>query len=190
VKRENIFLGIGLLVLGVAIHLLPELNNFLFYQINHFHFRWLDTVMLPITYCGDGTVLFIIALGVWRVRGLRKFVYVVLILISVEILVEIIKHFFPLPRPSAVFSDIHILGPILKARSFPSGHVASTFGLVSFLSGEFPKLETLLWVVAILVGFSRIYVGAHFPADILFGAGLGYMVAKIYVTIWEDRTKR
>jgi len=190
VKRENILLGIGLLVLGAAIHLLPELNNFFFYQINHFHFHWLDTVMLPITYCGDGTVLFIVALGVWRLRGLRKFLHLVLILISAGILAEIIKHFFPSPRPSAVFSDIHILGPILKARSFPSGHAASTFGLVSFLSGEFPKLQTLLWVVAVLVGLSRIYVGAHFPADILFGAGLGYMVAKIYVAVGENRIKR
>jgi undecaprenyl-diphosphatase len=186
VKREKIFLGIGLLVLGVAIHLLPELNNSLFYQINHFHFRWLDTVMLPITYCGDGVVLSIVALGAWRLRGFRKFLQLVLILISAGILVQIIKHFFPSPRPSLVFSDIHILGPVLRAHSFPSGHTASTFGLVSFLSGEFPKLETLLWVMAMLIGFSRIYVGAHFPADVLFGAGLGYLVAKIYIVAWQD----
>lgn len=185
-KREKILLSIGLLALGVAIHLLPELNNFLFYQINHFHFKWLNTIMLPITYCGDGTVLFIIALGFWRVRGWKKFLQLVLILISAGILVEVIKHFFPSPRPSAVFSDIHILGPVLRAHSFPSGHTASTFGLVSFLSGEFPELGTLLWVVAMLIGFSRIYVGAHFPADVLFGAGLGYLVAKIYIGLWEN----
>jgi len=187
VKREKILLGIGLLALAVAIHLLPELNNFLFYQINHFHFHWLDTIMLPITYCGDGTVLFIVALGLWRLRGWRKFLQLILILTSAGVLVEIIKHFFPSPRPSVVFSDIHILGPVLRARSFPSGHTASTFGLVSFLSGEFPRLETLLWVVAILIGFSRIYVGAHFPADILFGAGLGYLLANIYMLAWEER---
>ncbi|MFQ5867925.1 MAG: phosphatase PAP2 family protein [bacterium] len=184
-KREKILLGIGLLALAVGIHVLPELNNSLFYQINHFHFNWLDTIMLPITYCGDGTVLFIIALGFWRLRGLRKFLQLVLILISAGILVQMIKYFFPSPRPSLVFSDIHILGPVLRARSFPSGHTAATFGLVSFLSGEFPKLQSLLWVVAILVGFSRVYVGAHFPADVLFGAGLGYLLAKIYMVAWE-----
>ena len=184
-KRGKILFGIGLLALAVIIHVLPQLNNFLFYQINHFHFRWLDTIMLPITYCGNGTVLFIVALGLWRLRGLRKFLQLVLILISAGILVQMIKYFFPSPRPSVVFSDIHILGPVLSARSFPSGHAASTFGLVSFLSGEFPKLETLLWVMAILIGFSRIYVGAHFPADVLFGAGLGYLVAKIYMVAWK-----
>jgi len=189
VKREKILLGIGLLAVAVVIHLLPELNRFLFRQINHFHFHWLDTVMLPITNCGDGTVLAIVALGFWRLRGWRKFLQLILVLISVGILVQMVKHFFPSPRPSLVFSDAHILGPVLKARSFPSGHAASTFGLVSFLSGEFPKLETLLWIVAIIVAFSRIYVGAHFPADVLFGAGLGYLVANIYIVIWENRVK-
>lgn len=184
-KRGKILIGIVLVVLGVIIHLLPELNNFLFYQINHFNFHWLDTIMLPITYCGDGTVLAIVALGLWRLRGWRKFLWLVLILISAGILVQIIKYFFPSPRPSVVFPDIHILGPVLRARSFPSGHTASTFGLISFLSGEFPKLVTLLWVMAILIGFSRVYVGAHFPADVLFGAGLGYLVAKIYMVAWK-----
>jgi len=189
VKREKILLGIVLVVLGVIIHLLPEINNFLFYRINNFHFHWLDTIMLPITYCGDGTVLAIVALGLWRLRGWRKFLWLVLILASAGILVQIIKYFFPSPRPSAVFPDIHILGPVLRARSFPSGHTASTFGLISFLSGEFPQLGTLLWVMAILIGFSRVYVGAHFPADVLFGAGLGYLVAKIYMAIWKSRIK-
>jgi undecaprenyl-diphosphatase len=190
VKREKILLGIGLLALGVAIHLFSELNSFLFYQINHFHFHWLDTIMVPITYCGDGVVLSIVALGFWRLRGWRKFLKLVLILITAGILVQTIKHFFPSPRPSQVFSDIHILGPVLKAGSFPSGHTASTFGLVSFLSGEFPKLGKLAWVLAILIGFSRVYVGAHFPADVIFAAGLGYLVAKIYMMIWEIEKKR
>ncbi|MCK4802603.1 phosphatase PAP2 family protein [bacterium] len=188
-KREKILLGIVLVVLGVIIHLLPEINKFLFYQINNFHFHWLDTIMLPITYCGDGTVLAIVALGLWRLRGWRKFLWLVLILASAGILVQMIKYFFPSPRPSAVFPDIHILGSVLRAHSFPSGHTASTFGLISFLSGEFPQLGNFLWVMAILIGFSRVYVGAHFPADVLFGAGLGYLVAKIYMMIWERRGK-
>lgn len=186
-KREKILLGIGLVVLGVTIHLLPEINKFLFYQINNFHFHWLDTIMLPITYCGDGTVLAIVALGLWKLRGGRKFLWLVLILISGGILVQIIKYSFPSPRPGAVFSDIHILGPVLRAHSFPSGHVTSTFGLVSFISREFPQLATLIWIMAILIGFSRVYVGAHFPADVLFGAGLGYLVAKIYIMVWKNR---
>jgi undecaprenyl-diphosphatase len=190
VKREKILVGIGLVVLGVIIHLLPEINKFIFYQINHFHFHWLDTIMLPITYCGDGTVLAIVALGLWKLRGWRKFLWLVLILISAGILSQMIKYFFPSPRPIAVFSDIHILGPVLRAGSFPSGHVTSTFALVSFLSREFPQLGTLIWIMAILIGFSRVYVGAHFPADVIFGAGLGYLVAKIYIVIWENRIKR
>ena len=189
-KKGQILLAIGLLGVALIIHLLPTLNRFLFYHINGFHFRWLDTIMLPITYCGDGTVLSLVALGLWRLRGWRKFLKLVLILISAGILVQIIKYFFPSPRPSLVFSNIHVLGPVLKAGSFPSGHAASTFGLVSFVSGEFPKLQTLLWIVAILIGFSRIYVGAHFPADVIFGAGLGYLLANIYMMAWQDRIKR
>jgi len=183
VKGKKILVGFGLLALAIIIHLLPQLNNFLFYWINHFHFRWLDTIMVPITYCGDGTVLSIVALGFWRLRGGKKFLQLVLVLISAGILVEVIKHFFPSPRPISVFSDINVLGPVLKARSFPSGHTASTFGLVSFISGEFPRLDTLIWIMAVLIGLSRVYVGAHFPADVLFGAGLGYLLGNIYKKI-------
>lgn len=179
-KREKILVGIGLLVLATIIHLLPQVNSFLFYWMNHFHFRWLDTIMLPITYCGDGTVLSIVAIGFWRLRGGKKFLQLVLVLISAGILVQIVKYLFPSPRPISVFSDIQVLGPVLKARSFPSGHTASTFGIVSFISGEFPKLDTLIWVMAVLISLSRVYVGAHFPADVLFGAGLGYLLGNIY----------
>jgi len=190
VKRENILVGVGVVGLAFVMHILPEVDKTIFYQINHLHFHWLDTVMLPITYCGDGTVLFLVSLGVWRLRGFKKFLKLVLILLTCGIFVELIKYFFPSPRPSQVVSDIHILGSLLRARSFPSGHAASTFGLVTFVSEEFPKLQTLSWVIGILVGYSRIYVGAHFPADVLFGIGLGYLVAKTYMAVWQDRIKR
>ena len=81
----------------------------------------------------------------------------------------------PLPRPAAVLdaAQITIIGAKLTAHSFPSGHTVSAFSFVV------PWLALLGWraapivFIAILAGFSRIAVGAHWPVDVLAGAMIG-----------------
>ena len=81
----------------------------------------------------------------------------------------------PLPRPAAVLdaAQITIIGAKLTAHSFPSGHTVSAFSFVV------PWLALLGWraapivAIAILAGYSRIAVGAHWPVDVLAGAMIG-----------------
>lgn len=91
-----------------------------------------------------------------------------------------IKIGLPMPRPAAVLdaSQITIIGARLGAHSFPSGHTVSAFSFVV------PWLAFLGWrralpflVLAALAGFSRIAVGAHWPADVLGGALVGVVGA-------------
>lgn len=85
------------------------------------------------------------------------------------------------PRPLAHFSlqiqhnqvHVHVVGPHLYALSFPSGHAFSAFSTAVLFGGLYPRLRWPLFFVAFLTGLSRIYVGAHFPADVLGGAMIG-----------------
>lgn len=89
-----------------------------------------------------------------------------------------LKFLVQLPRPAGVLPGISVIGPRLLAGSFPSGHTASAFTVLGLLvvggllRGAGPVLAATL--LAALVGLSRVVVGAHWPADVLVGAALGW----------------
>jgi undecaprenyl-diphosphatase len=66
----------------------------------------------------------------------------------------------------------------LYERSFPSGHAQAAFGTATYVSLVYPRLAVPAAVVAVLIGVSRIYLGVHFPIDVLAGAllGIGFSV--------------
>ena len=69
--------------------------------------------------------------------------------------------------------------------SFPSGHAASSFAFATFISSRYPRYRPYLWLYAGLSGFSQMYVGNHYPSDVLIGALLGYTVARITTYLFE-----
>jgi len=73
--------------------------------------------------------------------------------------------------------NIHVLFQQLSWYSFPSGHTAVAFATASFLSFLFKKYAPLFMGAAILVGFSRVYVGAHFVTDVVAGAVIAILVS-------------
>ncbi len=87
-----------------------------------------------------------------------------------------IKAWLDMPRPLMVLGPaaVHVIGPPLLWRSFPSGHSAFAFSVMASLSpGAHWALRGLLVVFALWVAWSRIAVGAHFPVDVLGGALIG-----------------
>ena len=81
------------------------------------------------------------------------------------------------PRPFARYAEPKVLVPRPHDASFPSGHAATSFAAATILSLAFPTAAPAFLVVAAAVAYSRIYVGVHYPLDVLGGAALGAAIA-------------
>jgi membrane-associated phospholipid phosphatase len=83
------------------------------------------------------------------------------------------------PRPEEVLAVDPVNGHSWAAYpSFPSGHVAVTTALALATATLVPKLRYLLWAYALVIAFTRLAYGAHFPSDVIFGFVIGYLAVR------------
>jgi len=78
------------------------------------------------------------------------------------------------PRPFDALANVHLLDP-KPDPSFPSNHSANAFLGAGIFYKNLKKFKIFFYVLAVLVVFSRIYVGAHYPSDVIAGAFLGWL---------------
>lgn len=93
----------------------------------------------------------------------------------------ILKPFVGRLRPILVESDSIQRAEILGRMSFPSNHASNAFCAAVVLSYYYPKMRWVFFVWALLIAYSRPYVGAHYPGDVLVGALLGTLIGLIAV---------
>jgi undecaprenyl-diphosphatase len=95
------------------------------------------------------------------------------------------KHIFMRPRPCNVLSGVHTFWPCPRSFSFPSNHAVNIFGAAFFLSHIYRNWSFFLFPLAILVGYSRIYVGEHYPLDVVGGIFLGALGAGLGIVLFN-----
>ncbi|MDQ6747308.1 MAG: phosphatase PAP2 family protein [Candidatus Dormibacteraeota bacterium] len=88
-----------------------------------------------------------------------------------------IKGYFLRRRPWEILVEDIVIGKRTTDSSFPSGHTAGSFAAAWAMSRCFPDQRPLLLGIAAAVGFSRIYLGHHYPSDVLGGVAIGSAVA-------------
>ncbi|HEY7530523.1 MAG TPA: phosphatase PAP2 family protein, partial [Gemmatimonadota bacterium] len=102
---------------------------------------------------------------------------------------EVVKSFFERPRPCRTLDDLRVLVGCGRGSSFPSSHAVNNAALATVLAGHFPRRAWAPIGFAALVAFSRVYVGVHYPSDVLAGAALGVGLAggAMALSAWLSR---
>lgn len=167
-----------LLTLSLLVSVGQRLDIWIFYLLNMggHHPFWLDRVMWFATQVGNGMAGILLCIFLYFV-GLHRFAMELLLgILSLWLTVEITKAIVERSRPFLALADTRVIGWRERGKSFPSGHTSQAFFMVTLLTNHFqviPMLSALLYGVALLVAFTRIYVGAHYPRDVIGGAILG-----------------
>lgn len=138
--------------------------------------KWLDRTMMAITELGNGIVTIAIALILFFAVNHHlayKFVFGTL---TLWLVVELLKVLIRRPRPFNRLANARIVGTRARGKSFPSGHTSQAFYMAALLLQHFNMsiiAGLILYPVALLVGITRMYMGMHYPRDVLAGAILG-----------------
>ncbi|HBS60308.1 MAG TPA: phosphatase PAP2 family protein [Firmicutes bacterium] len=158
-----------------------DLDQQLFYRFNHSCRKyWLDTLMPWVTKLGGAVFTVVLNLILYQYGNMKLSTAAGAALLALtfsHLAVQICKRVFTRPRPYLVFPNAHIIQTPLEDPSFPSGHTTAAFSLAIVYALFFPAMAIPLCLLASAVGFSRIYLGLHFPSDVLMGALLGAITA-------------
>lgn len=168
----------------------------------------LTAIMRPITHLGDKGIFWIIlTLILLAFRKTRKagICSMFALLFMVVLNNGIIKHLVDRIRPYEVIESLKILVAKPDDASFPSGHTASSFASCTALLLSLPMVTdrrrariftVAAYILAVLIAFSRLYVGVHYPTDVLGGIVIGilcgiagYFVGKAVIAFLQKRTK-
>jgi len=175
----------------VLLNLILHYNVDLFYLINHgMDNNAFDYIMPLITNFGS-LVAWGLVCGLLFAFGGKKAKKVAILgllaLFISNVAVFALKYLIAEPRPFIALNNVDLLVPENEIYSFPSGHTASSFSVATVIGLKYSfmlknkkyKLIYPLITFATIIGFSRIYIGVHYPLDVAFGAIIGTICALI-----------
>ena len=87
-------------------------------------------------------------------------------------------------------AEPHDLIAVPHSRSFPSGHTSTSFACATVLAFLVPRSAPLAYVLAAAIGYSRLYVGVHWPTDVIAGAVVGVVTALLLLAAVRTRSAR
>ena len=179
-----------------------SINVDLFYFINHnMHNPIFDLIMPLFTHFGGFIFMVCILVAVilfarfTKRNTLKRIAILALIaLLLSDVIVLCLKHIVNEPRPFMVLDNVNLLIVEDDPYSFPSGHTASTFSVITFfvlnmkelVKKHYLAVNTALIIFALIIPFSRVYVGVHYPGDVFAGALIG-MTGALFVNHFKDK---
>lgn len=171
-------------VLG-GIFLLIEKERAVYVVVNDYHFAFLDVVLPYITRLGEGPVIIVGLLTLFIYPAFRTGRFLIAMLccnLVPFVLTQVIKSVINAPRPLKYFQEADWIKrvngqPVNYDYSFPSGHSEGAFAFFCFLAlllpARYSYLGFFFFFIALLVGYSRIYLSQHFYADVYVGSIIG-----------------
>lgn len=170
-----------------------QIDVSIFYFVNHTLSNPLFDKFFPfITEVKNWYISYVILLLILIVKGgklgrISALVVIILITVTDQFTSSFLKEMIGRIRPCNDLPDVNILAGCTSSFSFPSAHAVNNFAVAVFFSMLFPKFKWALFITAFLLALSRVYVGVHYPSDIiggaLIGSAFGYLFAKLTLII-------
>ena len=138
--------------------------------------RYLDVIMYRITDLGGAifTCIFSFILVLFGNREIKLIGLEMLSALGIsQLIVQGLKRTLSRERPYKILEQLNTFGINLRDYSFPSGHTTASFSIASTLALNMPRVSILVFTLAMIIGLSRIYLGVHYPTDVLAGIILG-----------------
>jgi undecaprenyl-diphosphatase len=151
--------------------------------LTSYHHPRLDSVLWTVAALGTaGSVWLAMAavMAAWRPRLRAAAWQVVLALLCTQLVVEyVIKPLVARPRPYVTDPLSVVVGYHPTTLSFPSGHAALSMAAACVLAHALPRGHVWLYLLAVVIGASRVFIGVHYPLDVVAGLLVGFGVGTV-----------
>ena len=182
---------------------LQNIDTALMLWLNGFHNSFMDTFMWLVSNKLMWVPMYVmIPYVLYKRFGIKAALFLVVAMFFINLFAtdsfcsQVLRHNILRPRPSnadsPIFGMVHIVNGYRGGHyGFPSCHAANSFSLATLITLVFQNRRTavLMFLWAILHSYSRVYLGVHYPGDIIAGAIIGCMVAGLVYYIFRSVLK-